>query len=104
MNTLSVKRTFLDAQWRKLVMINYAIDPEILKSYVPFNTELDIWEGNCYVSLIGFMFVDTKMLRLRIPFHINFEEINLRFYVKHKATMGTRGEWYLLKKLFRALR
>ena len=60
MQSIPIKRTFLDAQWRKLVMINYAIDPEVLKPYLPFNTELDIWEGNCYVSLIGFMFVDTK--------------------------------------------
>ncbi|OIQ20120.1 MAG: hypothetical protein BM557_05465 [Flavobacterium sp. MedPE-SWcel] len=77
------KRTFLDAQWRKLVMINYVVDPEILKPYVPYDTRLDLWEGTCYVSLIGFMFVDTKMLGMKIPFHINFEEINLRFYVRH---------------------
>jgi len=80
------KRTFLDAQWRKLVMINYAIDPAILKKYIPFETELDTWNDTCYVSLIGFMFVDTKMLGLKIPFHVNFEEINLRFYVKYKET------------------
>ena len=99
MNSLPVKRTFLDAQWRKLVMINYAIDPEILKPYIPFNTELDIWQGTCYVSLIGFMFVDTKMLRLRIPFHINFEEINLRFYVKHKATDGYKRGVVFIKEI-----
>lgn len=80
------KRTFLDAQWRKLVMINYAVDPQLLKPYIPFETELDLWNDTCYVSLIGFMFVDTKMMRLRIPFHVNFEEINLRFYVKYKET------------------
>ena len=99
MNSLPLKRTFLNAQWRKLVMINYAIDPEILKPYIPFNTELDIWEGTCYVSLIGFMFVDTKMLRLRIPFHINFEEINLRFYVKHKATEGYKRGVVFIKEI-----
>lgn len=80
------KRTFLDAQWRKLVMINYAVDPQLLKPYIPFETELDFWNDTCYVSLIGFMFVDSKMMKLRIPFHVNFEEINLRFYVKYKET------------------
>jgi len=80
------KRIFLDAQWRKLVMVNYAVDPNILKDYLPFETELDIWNDTCYVSLVGFMFVDTKVLRMKIPFHINFEEINLRFYVKYKET------------------
>jgi uncharacterized protein YqjF (DUF2071 family) len=98
-NSLPLKRTFLDAQWRKLIMINYAVDPEILKPYLPFNTELDIWEGTCYVSLIGFMFVDTKMLKLRIPFHVNFEEINLRFYVKHKATDGYKRGVVFIKEI-----
>lgn len=79
-------RTFLDAQWRKLVMANYAVAPEVLKKYLPFETELDLWNGTCYVSLVGFMFVDTKMLRMRVPYHVNFEEINLRFYVKYKDT------------------
>lgn len=82
----SSKRTFLNAQWRKLAMINYAVNPGTLKKHIPFETELDFWNDTCYVSLVGFMFVDTKMLSLRIPFHVNFEEINLRFYVKYKDT------------------
>jgi uncharacterized protein YqjF (DUF2071 family) len=99
MQALPTKRTFLDAQWRKLVMINYAIDPEVLKPYLPFNTELDLWNGTCYVSLIGFMFAETKMLSLRIPFHINFEEINLRFYVKHKHTDGYKRGVVFIKEI-----
>lgn len=83
MQQLPKKRTFLDAQWRKLIMVNYAVDPEILKPYLPYNTELDLWNGTCYVSLVGFMFVDTKVMKMKIPFHVNFEEINLRFYVKY---------------------
>ena len=64
-------------------MINYAIDPKILKPFVPFKTELDFFEGRCYVSLIGFMFLNTRLKGIPIPFHGNFEEVNLRFYVKH---------------------
>ncbi len=93
------KRTFLDAQWRKLIMINYAVDPETLKKHLPFETELDIWNGTFYVSLVGFMFVDTKMLGLRIPFHINFEEINLRFYVKYKDTEGYKRGVVFIKEI-----
>jgi len=74
--------SFLNAEWRKLSIANYKINPSILSKYVPAGTELDLWEGKCFVSLIGFMFVDTKILGLKIPFHINFEEVNLRFYVK----------------------
>jgi uncharacterized protein YqjF (DUF2071 family) len=75
--------TFLDAEWRKLAMANYAVDPAILLPYLPKGTELDLWNEVCYVSLVGFMFVNTKVLGFRVPFHINFEEVNLRFYVRH---------------------
>ncbi|MDW9382424.1 DUF2071 domain-containing protein [Chryseobacterium sp. JV558] len=75
---------FLKAEWRKLAIINYEIDPEILLPYLPIGTELDFYNGKCYVSLVGFMFLNTKLLGLPIPFHRNFEEVNLRFYVKKK--------------------
>lgn len=65
-------------------MANYAVDPAILEHYLPYKTELDLHNGVCYISLVGFMFQDTKMLGMPIPFHVNFEEVNLRFYVRHK--------------------
>lgn len=81
--------SFLSAQWKNLAIINYEIEAEILEKYLPAGTELDIWNGKCYVSLVGFMFKETKVLGLKIPFHINFEEVNLRFYVKRFEN----GEW-----------
>lgn len=75
---------FLKAEWRKLAIINYEINPEILEKYLPKGTELDFYKEKCYVSLVGFMFLNTKLLGLPIPFHRNFEEVNLRFYVKKK--------------------
>ncbi len=63
-------------------MANYAFDSERLKPYLPHKTELDLRNGVCYVSLIGFMFMDTKVKGFKIPFHTNFEEVNLRFYVR----------------------
>ncbi len=81
-------KTFLSAEWRKLIMANYAINPEILKKYVPPHTELDFYNGVCYVSVIGFMFLKTKLKGIPIPFHRNFEEVNLRFYVRHKDADG----------------
>ena len=74
--------SFLTAEWNNLVMINYTIDPKILEKYVPAGTELDFFEGKCFISSIGFMFENVKLLGLKIPFHSNFEEVNLRFYVK----------------------
>lgn len=79
-----MKKTFLEAEWRKLAIANYSIEQKILNTYLPAKTELDLWNDTCYVSLVGFMFKDTKVKGLKIPFHINFEEVNLRFYVKFK--------------------
>ncbi|MEQ9302395.1 MAG: DUF2071 domain-containing protein [Marinoscillum sp.] len=84
--------SFLKAEWRKLAIANYEVDPKILCNYLPPKTELDLWNDRCYVSLVGFMFMNTKLLGLPIPFHRNFEEVNLRFYVRHKhADSWKRG-------------
>lgn len=77
--------SFLKAEWRKLLMINYEVNPEILQPYLPNGVELDFFEGKCYISVVGFMFLNTKLLGLKVPYHIDFEEVNLRFYVKRKV-------------------
>jgi uncharacterized protein YqjF (DUF2071 family) len=82
-------KTFLTAEWRKLAIANYEVDPSVLKKYIPQKTEIDLWNKTCYVSLVGFMFLNTKVKGLKIPFHIHFEEVNLRFYVKYRAN----NEW-----------
>lgn len=81
--------SFLRAEWRKLAIANYTVDQSVLKKYLPAGTELDLWKGQCYVSLVGFMFVNTRLLGIKIPFHTNFEEVNLRFYVRR----FDKGEW-----------
>ena len=75
---------FLKAEWRKLIMANYPVDPADLRSFLPARTELDYWEGETYVSLVGFQFRDVRVRGLRIPFHTDFPEVNLRFYVRYK--------------------
>ena len=75
---------FLTADWQNLALINYNIDPNILLPFIPNGTELDLQNNICYISVVGFLFKNTKLLGLPIPFHRNFEEVNLRFYVKRK--------------------
>ena len=79
---------FLTAEWRKLILINYAIDAKHLQPFVPAGTVLDTYNDICYVSVVGFMFLNTKLKGIPIPFHQDFEEINLRFYVKHQTKNG----------------
>lgn len=74
--------SFLKAEWRKLAIANYEIDGSLLVDHIPYGTELDLWNGKCYVSLVGFMFLNTRLLNIKVPFHVNFEEVNLRFYVR----------------------
>lgn len=76
--------SFLTAEWRKLAIANYEVDPKLLHPYLPAKTELDVWHNKHYVSLVGFLFKNTRVLGLPIPFHINFPEVNLRFYVRYK--------------------
>ena len=74
--------SFLTANWKNLALINYEIDATILEKHLPKGTEIDFYNGKCYVSLVGFLFQNTRILGFKIPFHVNFEEVNLRFYVK----------------------
>ncbi|MFD2147545.1 YqjF family protein [Mucilaginibacter antarcticus] len=77
------KGIFLKAEWNNLVMLNYEVDPFILKPYLPAGTELDLYEGKALVSMVGFLFNNTRVLGIKWPFHVDFEEVNLRFYVRY---------------------
>ena len=79
-----MQKTFLSAEWRNLLMANYEIDPAVLKKYLPCHTELDEFNGVHYVSLVGFLFTNTRLKGIAFPFHSTFEEVNLRFYVRYK--------------------
>src|SRR3954468_22789436 len=82
------RSAFLQAEWRYLVMLNYDVDPAILHALVPRHTVLDLWNGRAIASIVGFRFLRTRLLGVPIPLHRNFEEVNLRFYVRHTTTGG----------------
>lgn len=82
---------FLTAEWRDLVMLNYEVPAELLRERVPAGTELDLFQGKALVSVVGFRFLDTRVLGLSIPWHRDFDEVNLRFYVRLRADPARRG-------------
>jgi uncharacterized protein len=88
MTLLPARRPFLTAHWRWLVMVNYAIDARVLEPRVPAGTTLDLWQGQALVSVVGFRFLDTRLRGVPIPFHRNFDEVNLRFYVRRTTPQG----------------
>jgi uncharacterized protein YqjF (DUF2071 family) len=90
---------FLAAEWRHLAMLNYEVEPALLQARVPQGIELDFWDNRTFVSLVGFRFLDTRIVGLPVPFHVNFEEINLRFYVRRKAEEGWRRGVVFVKEI-----
>lgn len=90
---------FLSAEWRHLLMLNYPVDPALLRPYVPHGVELDTWNGQTYVSVVGFHFLRTRVLGIPMPGHSNFPEVNLRFYVRRKAPDGWRRGVVFIKEI-----
>lgn len=69
-------------------MLNYPCPVEVLKPQLPMGVELDEWQGQTLVSMVGFMFVDTRVRGFAVPGHRDFEEVNLRFYVRRNMPSG----------------
>ena len=67
---------FLKARWEHIIMANYEIEPKMLLPFLPKGVALDLFEGKCYISLVGFMFKNTKLFNIPIPYLGTFEEIN----------------------------
>lgn len=76
---------FLKAKWQNIIMANYEVPVEFLSANLPKGVELDLYHGKAYVSLVGFLFKNTKLFNIPIPGLGTFEEINLRFYVVKKS-------------------
>ncbi|MBT1688091.1 DUF2071 domain-containing protein [Dawidia soli] len=89
---VSVAPIVITGEWRKLIMANYVVDPALLLPYLPPKTSLNVWNGNCYVTLAGFTFDHVKIRGIRVPFHQEVTEINFRCYVKPEgAGQDRRG-------------
>ena len=95
----SPAKVFLTAAWRNLAMLNYEIQPAVLQPFVPAGTEFDSWQGRTFVSVVGFQFLQTRVCGVPIPFHRDFEEVNLRFYVRRKAAEGWRRGVVFIKEI-----
>ncbi|HEY9420181.1 MAG TPA: DUF2071 domain-containing protein [Thermoanaerobaculia bacterium] len=90
---------FLTARWRSLAMLNYPVAPEVVEPFVPRGTELDFWQGRTYVSVVGFLFLDTRVWGMGVPYHRDFEEVNLRFYVRRQGPEGWRRGVVFIKEI-----
>ena len=96
---LPPERPFLTAEWRYLAMLQYEVDPAVLRPLVPRGTELDLWQGRALVSVVGFRFLETRTLGAPIPFHRHFDEVNLRFYVRRMGPEGPRRAVVFIREI-----
>ena len=80
-------------------MLNYEASPEIVKPWIPRGVELDPWQDKTLVSLVGFRFLNTRVMGLAIPGHRDFDEVNLRFYVRRKMADGWRRGVVFVREL-----
>jgi len=96
---MNSQKVFLTANWRNLAMLNYEIEAAMLAPFVPRGTELDAFDGKTFVSIVAFLFLDTRVGGIPIPFHRNFEEVNLRFYVRREADDGWRRGVVFIKEI-----
>jgi uncharacterized protein len=92
-------RIFLTAEWRYLLMLNFTVDPLVLRPHVPYGTELDFFDERTFLSVVGFRFLRTRLFGIPFPFHRDFEEVNLRFYVRRKAQDGWRRGVVFIREL-----
>ena len=80
--------TFVSAYWSDLILLSYAVpDRLLLPRIAPF--DLDYWDGQAYVSVVGFHFGKTRILGVPpgplLPNVANFAQWNLRTYVRRKV-------------------
>lgn len=92
-------RTFLTGEWRDLAMLNYTVDPALLQPFVPRGTELDTFDARTFVSLVGFQFMNTRVLGVPVPGHRTFEEVNLRIYVRRQLHDEVRRAVTFIREL-----
>ena len=95
----TTRRRFLSAEWRNLLLLNYAVQPRLLAPFVPDGTELDSHQGQTWMSLVAFQFLRTRVLGVPVPLHVNFEEVNLRFYVRRRIGRDARRAVVFVQEL-----
>lgn len=76
-------------EWHDVIYLHWKIDAEILRKVIPEELEIDLFDGMAWVSVVPFS-VRRLRPRLLAPFPpiSNFEELNIRTYVKHKGVPG----------------
>jgi len=79
---------FLTARWCHLFLANYPVPAALLQARLPPGLTLDQRDGQAFVSLVAFQFLDTRVLGVPWPGFRDFAELNLRYYVRRGDERG----------------
>lgn len=76
-------------QWNNLIFCHWQIDYELIRQLVPKNLEIDCFDNKAYISLVPFTMEKVRTKKLpNLSFVSDFDEINVRTYVKHNNKNG----------------
>jgi uncharacterized protein YqjF (DUF2071 family) len=92
-------KALLTANWTNLLTATFEADKKLLQPFIPAHTELNDWNGKYLMSLVGFLFSKPYIYSIPSPFYRRFEEVNLRFYVRHKSKSGWRKGVVFIKEI-----
>lgn len=95
-------KQLFSTEWKKVALANYLVPPEVVEKYLPKHTKLDFFNGNCYVSLVGYRYTKIKVADVKVPLIPDFEEIDLRFYVKRFDGAGWRKGTVAISRTLKA--
>lgn len=79
--------------WRRLLFLHWAVDPEIVQATLPPGLTVETWEGQAWLAIVPF-----AMKRVRpvgcppVPGISDFLELNVRTYVRDPK--GWTGVWF----------
>src|SRR5690606_5342830 len=70
------------SEFRKVALLNYIVPSEVIEQYLPKHTKPDLYNGKCFISLVGFQVKKLKVSDVKVPLIKDFDEIDLQIYVK----------------------
>ncbi len=73
-------------QWLDLLFASWPIPAAVLRPLIPAGLELDLWQGEAYLSVVPFRMAGVGPVFL--PVGSSFAELNVRTYVKYGARAG----------------
>jgi uncharacterized protein len=77
--------------WREMVFLHWPVSPAALRARIPPTLELDLFDGQAWVSLLPFAIERARPRGVPAALGLDFLEVNLRTYVLHR---GEPGIWF----------